>query len=113
MNIKIHKLIGEATAYGKEQMLEVRRTKSWLNSVSTFTNGEDGLLIFVSDNDQVLGLADAKGDAEKISEEIKNKLTPIPTIKLELKRTDGKKFVLSYVHSGQESPYFILGINSV
>lgn len=38
-----------------------------------------------------------------------NKLTPIPTIKHELKKTDGKKFVLSYVHSGKVSPYFYIG----
>lgn len=66
MNIDIQTLIGEATAYDKKQMLEVKRPKSWLKSVSAFANGEGGTLIFgVSDDDQIVGLSDAEGDAEK------------------------------------------------
>ena len=37
----------------------------------------------ISDDDQVVGLADAESDAERISEEIKTKLDPIPTVNLE------------------------------
>ena len=33
MSIEIYKLIGEATAYDKKQMLEIKRPKSWLKSV--------------------------------------------------------------------------------
>ena len=85
MEFDIKSLIGEATAYDKKQMLEVRRPKSWLKSVSAFANGEGGILIFgISDDDHVLGLADAESDAEKISEEIKSKLDPVPSIRLEL-----------------------------
>ena len=73
--MKIHNLIGEATAYDKKQQLEVKRPKSWLKSVSAFANGEGGTLVFgISDDDQVVGLADAESDAERISEEIKTKL---------------------------------------
>lgn len=79
MSIEIQKLIGEATAYDKKQMLEIKRPKSWLKSVSAFANGEGGMLIFgISDDNQVVGLDDAEGDAERISEEIKNKLDPVP-----------------------------------
>ena len=103
-------LIGETTAYDKKQMLEVRRPKSWLKSVSAFANGEGGILIFgISDDDQILGLADAESDAEKISEEIKSKLDPVPAIKLELKEADGKKLVLLHVYPGQETPYYYIG----
>lgn len=103
-------LSGEATAYDKKQMLEARRPKSWLKSVSAFANGEGGILIFgVSDDDQVLGLADAEGDAEKISEEIKSKLDPVPAVRLELKEADGKKLVLLHVYTGQETPYYYIG----
>ena len=110
MELNIKSLIGEATAYDKKQMLEVRRPKSWLKSVSAFANGEGGILIFgISDDDQMLGLADAEGDAEKISEEIKSKLDPVPAVKLELKETDGKKLVLLHVYPGQETPYYYIG----
>lgn len=110
MSIEIHKLIGEATAYDKKQMLEVKRHKSWLKSVSAFANGEGGTLIFgISDDDRIVGLADAEGDAEKISEEIKSKLDPVPAVNLEYKEVDGKKLVLLQVYPGQETPYYYVG----
>lgn len=110
MNEDIRTLIGEATAYDKKQMLETKRPKSWLKSVSAFANGEGGTLIFgISDDDQVIGLADVEGDAEKISENIKSKLDPVPTVNLELKEIDGKKLVLLHIYSGQETPYYYIG----
>ena len=110
MEFDIKSLIGEVTAYDKKQMLEVRRPKSWLKSVSAFANGEGGILIFgISDDDHVLGLADAEGDAEKISEEIKSKFDPVPSIRLEFKEVDGKKLVLLHVYPGQETPYYYIG----
>ena len=99
-------LIGETTAYDKKQMLEIRRPKSWLKSISAFANGEGGVLIFgISDDDQIVGLVNAESDAEKISEEIKSKLDPVPAVKLELKEADGKKLVLLHI--------IILATNSV
>lgn len=110
MDTNIYTLIGETTAYDKKQMLEAKRPKSWLKSVSAFANGEGGTLIFgISDNDQIVGLVDAKGDAEKISEEIKSKLDPVPTVNLELKEVNGKKLVLLHVYPGQETPYYYIG----
>lgn len=62
--MNINNLIGEATAYDKKLQLEVKRPKSWLKSVSAFANGEGGTLVFgISDDDQVVGLADAESDA--------------------------------------------------
>lgn len=105
--LDIKSLTGEATAYDKKQMLEVKRPKSWLKSISAFANGEGGTLIFgISDDNQVLGLADAEGDAEKISEDIKSKLDPVPSVNLEYKGVDGKKLILLHVYPGQETPYY-------
>ena len=110
MNTDILKLIGETTTYDKKQMLEAKRPKSWLKSVSAFANGEGGTLIFgISDDDHIVGLTDAKGDAERISEEIKSKLDPVPAVNLELKDTDGKTLVLLHVYPGQETPYYYIG----
>ena len=110
MKYNIHTLIGEATAYDKKQLIEVKRPKSWLKSVSAFANGEGGTLIFgISDDDQVIGLANAEQDAELISEAIKTKLDPIPTIKLEFQEIDGKKLILLQVASGDETPYYYIG----
>ena len=60
MNIK--ELLGETTEYDKKQMLEEKKPKSWLKSVSAFANMFGGKLIFgIADNDEVVGLKDAKG----------------------------------------------------
>ena len=110
MGLDIYTLIGEATAYDKKQMLEIKRPKSWLKSVSAFANGEGGTLIFgISDDDQIIGLADAENDAEKISEEIKTKLDPVPVVNLEYKEIDGKRLILLHVYPGQETPYYYIG----
>lgn len=110
MEFDVKSLIGEATTYDKKEMLEVRHPKSWLKSVSAFANGEGGTLIFgISDDDHIVGLADAKGDAERISEEIKSKLDPVPAVNLELKDVDGKTLVLLHVYPGQETPYYYIG----
>lgn len=79
-------------------MLKVRRPKSWLKSVSAFAIVEGGILVFgISADDQILGLDDTEGDAEKSSEEIKSKLDPVPAVWLELKETDGKTCVVACV----------------
>ena len=110
MSIEIYKLIGETTTYDKKQMLEIKRPKSWLKSVSAFANGEGGTLIFgISDDDQIIGLEDAESDAEKISEEIKTKLDPVPLVNLEYKEIDGKRLILLHVYPGQETPYYYIG----
>ena len=108
--MNINNLIGEATAYDKKLQLEVKRPKSWLKSVSAFANGEGGTLVVgISEDDQVVGLADAESDAERISEEIKTKIDPIPAFNLEFKDVDGKKLVLLHVYKGQETPYYYIG----
>ena len=110
MELDIKSLIGEATAYDKKQMLEIKRPKSWLKSVSAFANGEGGTLIFgISDDDEIVGLADAESDAEGISEEIKAKLDPVPAVNLELKEADNKTLVLLHVYPGLETPYYYIG----
>lgn len=110
MNINIHTFIGEATVYDKKEKLERNKSKSWLKSVSAFANGEGGVLIWgISDNDEVIGLVDAKGDAEFISEVIKTKLDPVPVISLEFKVVNEKQLVVLHVNAGQETPYYYIG----
>ena len=73
--------IGEAMAYDKKLMLERKDPTSWLKSVSAFANTQGGRLLFGVANDGVLvGLADAQGDSEFISEAIKAQMDPVPVI---------------------------------
>jgi ATP-dependent DNA helicase RecG len=52
-------LIAKCTAYDFKVMLEERKPKSWLKSVSAFANGLGGSLFFGIDNDGIVkGLDD-------------------------------------------------------
>ncbi|MCD8380097.1 MAG: ATP-binding protein, partial [Lachnospiraceae bacterium] len=105
MNIK--ELIGETTEYEKKVALEEKRPKSWLKSVSAFSNGIGGAIIFgVSDDAQLIGLENAKLIAEKISEIVKRRLDPIPQVVLEIHQEDGKDFVILRIPAGDETPYY-------
>ena len=101
-------LIGEATEYDKKQALEKKKPKSWCKSVSAFANGIGGTLIFgITNDDQIVGLADAEHDAEIISEQIKIRLEPIPEFHISFFETeDGKKLILLNVSGGEETPYY-------
>lgn len=106
--LDIKSLIGETTAYDKKQMLEERKPKSWLKSVSALANGEGGALIFgIADDGEVVGLQEAQHDAEIISEQIKTKMDPVPEVNLGFHKTDdGKELIVLKVRPGDETPYF-------
>ncbi len=75
--MKITDFIGETTEYDKKEMLEERKPRSWLKSVSAFANGIGGALIFGVSNDETLvGLTNVRAVSERISENIKMKITP-------------------------------------
>ena len=108
--MKLEQLIGEATEYDKKVMLEVKKPKSWLKSVSAFANGVGGVLIFgIADNDSVVGVDDAKKAMEVISEQIKTKMDPIPEVLLKAHEIDGKKIITLEVYRGGETPYYYVG----
>ena len=108
--MKLFDFIGETTEYDKKEMLKERKPKSWLKSVSAFANGIGGALIFgVSDDETLVGLDDAKGASEKISEAIKTKMDPIPQVVLEHHAEEGKEFIVLRVSAGQETPYYYTG----
>ena len=108
MNIK--ELLGETTEYDKKQMLEEKKPKSWLKSVSAFANTFGGKLIFgITNDDEVVGLKDAKGDSEKISEAIKMHMNPIPNFKLSQELVDDKELLIVEIMTGNETPYYYSG----
>lgn len=108
--MKLEQLIGEATEYDKKAMLEIKKPKSWLKSVSAFANGVGGVLIFgIADNDSVVGVDDAKKAMEVISEQTKTKMDPIPEVLLKAHEIDGKKIITLEVYRGDETPYYYVG----
>ena len=107
MDLDIMNLIGEATDYDKKLALEKKKPKSWCKSVSAFANTFGGSLVFgVANDGSLVGLEDAEGDSETISEEIKKRISPIPEFKLRFEKIDDMKFVILDVYAGEETPYY-------
>ena len=75
----IEQLIAEATECDFKVALETKKPKSWLKSVSSFSNGIGGTLFFgISDDRKPIGLSDVQKDAEAISRLIKERITLTP-----------------------------------
>lgn len=65
--MKLESLISECTAYDFKLMLEEKKPKSWLKSVSAFANGLGGSLFFGIDNDGAIrGVDDMQHVCETI-----------------------------------------------
>ena len=109
----ISDFVGESNEYDKKLILEEKRPKSWLKSVSAFANGKGGILFFgVADDDTLIGLEDARRVSEKISEIIKTRMDPIPQTDLELHEENGKQFIILRILPGVETPYYYVGDGS-
>ena len=75
----LNTLIVECTAYDFKEMLEEKKPKSWLKSVSAFANGLGGSLFFGIDNDGIVkGLDDVQHVCETISSKIRDYMDPLP-----------------------------------
>ncbi len=110
MFLDIRELVGEVTEYDKKVALEEKKPKSWLKSVSAFANGIGGKLIFgVSNDDEYIGVEDAKDLSEKASELIKMRMDPIPPINMEIRRIENKDYVIIHIPAGEETPYYYVG----
>ena len=60
-----------------ESVGNIYNLESWCKRVSAFANTLGGALIFgIADNDEIVGLENPNGDAEKISEIIKTRMNP-------------------------------------
>lgn len=83
MQIHNNTLIAECSAYDFKEMLERKKVKSWLKSVSAFANTDGGSLFYgVNDDGEVVGLENPQADADFISEMIKARLDPVPEVQL-------------------------------
>ena len=103
----IEQLIAEATECDFKVALEIKKPKSWLKSVSAFSNGIGGTLFFgVSDDREPIGLSDVQKDAEAISRLIKERITPLPQFILKPLQEDSKNLLALEVSPGRSTPYY-------
>ena len=109
--MKITDLISECTAYDFKLMLEEKKPKSWLKSVSAFANGLGGSLFLGVDNSGVVkGLDDIQSVCETISSKIRDYMDPLPDVEMIPHKTDEGMYVLQLkVNSGNYTPYYYVG----
>lgn len=111
--MRICDFIGEATEYDKKVAVERRKVRSWLKSISAFANTRGGCLLFgVDDDGEIEGLTDIKADSEFISQKIKERISPLPEINMEIKQIGSKVIIVLNVDRGTETPYYYVGDGS-
>ena len=107
MQIHDNRLIAECTAYDFKEMLERKKVKSWLKSVSAFANTDGGSLFYgVNDEGEIVGLENAQADADFISEMIKARLDPVPEVQLIPMEHEGRTLLEVKVKAGVLTPYY-------
>ena len=107
MQIHNNTLIAECSAYDFKEMLERKKVKSWLKSVSAFANTDGGSLFYgVNDDGVIVGLDNPQSDADFISETIKARLDPVPEIQLIPIEHEGHSLLEVKVKAGTLTPYY-------
>lgn len=108
--MELNSLIAECTAYDFKQMLEEKKPKSWLKSVSAFANGLGGSLFFGIDNNGVVkGLDDVQHVCETISSKIRDYMDPLPEVEMVPHVIDGLHILQLKVNNGHYTPYYYVG----
>ena len=106
----ITELIAECTACDYKEMLEEKKPKSWLKSVSAFANTLGGSLFFGVDNDgNVKGLDDIQHVSETISIKIRDYMDPLPDVEMIPLEVAGKHVLQLKVKEGLYTPYYYVG----
>ena len=106
----LENLIGECTAYDFKLMLEEKRPKSWLKSVSAFANGSGGSLFFgIDDDGTIRGLSDVQHACEIISNRIRDYLDPLPDVEMIPQRLNDLDVLQLKVGAGSYTPYYYVG----
>jgi ATP-dependent DNA helicase RecG len=107
MQIQNNTLIAECSAYDFKEMLERKKVKSWVKSVSAFANTDGGSLFYgVNDDGVIVGLENPQSDADFISETIKARLDPVPEIQLIPIGHEGHSLLEVKVKAGTLTPYY-------
>ncbi len=110
LDMELHTLIAECTAYDFKLMLEEKKPKSWLKSVSAFANGLGGSLFFGIDNDGIVkGLDDVQHVCEAISSKIRDYMDPLPEVEMIPHDVDGLRILQLKAKSGHYTPYYYVG----
>lgn len=106
----LENLVCECTAYDFKLMLEEKRPKSWLKSISAFANGLGGSLFIGVDNDGTIkGLDNIQNVCEIISSKIRDYMDPLPNVEMIPHRIENYEILQLKVSAGCYTPYYYVG----
>lgn len=89
---------------------KVELAKTFLKTVSAFSNYNDGRIIFgVDDNGDIIGLDDVEVKCQQIEHLINDTIKPRPKFSIEIDGKEGKRVVILKVFKGEETPYYYKG----
>lgn len=102
----------ETTDYEFKRSLETKKAKSWLKSVSAFSNGNGGILYFgIDDEGSIVGINNPQAVIEKISEIVNSRIDPKPAIHVTSEDQEGKSVVVLRIEKGHATPYYYFNGN--
>ena len=109
--IKLEKLTinlsAETTEIEFKEEIEYKKPKSWLKTVSAFSNGIGGTIYFgVKDNREIIGLEDVQKHIEKISELIKTRIEPLANFNISVITQNNKDVIRLEIIQGTKTPYY-------
>jgi len=108
--MELETLITECTTYDFKLLLEERKPKSWLKSVSAFANGIGGSLFFgINDRGIVKGLDNVQYVCETISSKIRDYMDPLPNVEMLPQKINNLDILQLKVNSGNYTPYYYVG----
>ena len=100
-------LIAETTEIEFKEKIEYNKPKSWLKTVSAFSNGIGGIIYFgVNDNREIVGLEEVHKHIEKISELIKTKIEPLANFNVSVITQNNKDVIRLEIIQGTKTPYY-------
>lgn len=109
-DMEIDNLISECSAYDFKLMLEEKKPKSWLKSISAFANGSGGSLFFgIDDNGSIKGLSNIQHVCEIISSKIRDYMDPLPDVEIIPHMLNTHEILQVKVSSGNYTPYYYVG----
>ncbi len=104
----------EGTKLDFKEKVEFKKAKSWLKTVSAFSNTQGGLLIFgVEDKTrEIIGVDDIEETSERISKMINDRILPRPNFEIRTEAKGNKEILIVEVTAGPTTPYYCCSDNN-
>lgn len=85
-------------------------TKTFLKTVSAYSNYNEGQIIFgIDDNGDLVGMDHVEDKCLKIENMINDSIDPVPSFKIEVEKINKKTIIILNVMKGRDTPYYYKG----